>query len=115
MHASGTHTVEAVAKNVGTVAGDEVAELYLAPPHTDVSPRLVLSGFQWLHLDASEARQVTFNLYPRDLSQVDDKGVRAVLPGQSRISVGRSQSDGDDAQGVRSEELNIVGGQELPR
>lgn len=114
MHASGTHTVEVVAKNVGTVAGDEGAELYLAPPHTDVSPRLVLFGFQW-HLDAGEARHVTFNLYPRDLSQVDDKGVRAVFPGQSRISVGRSQSDGDDAQGVRSEELNIVGGQELPR
>jgi hypothetical protein len=85
LHASDTCAVEAVAKNVGTVAGDEVAELYHAPQHTDVSPKLALAGFKRLYLDAGEARHRTFNLYSRDLSQVDDKKVRAVFPGQSRI------------------------------
>lgn len=41
--------------------------------------------------------------------------MRAIFPGQYRISVGGSQSDGDDAQGVRSDDFNIVGEQELPR
>ncbi|HEY6848708.1 MAG TPA: fibronectin type III-like domain-contianing protein [Terracidiphilus sp.] len=85
------------------------------PPHTDVSPRLALARFQRLHLDAGETQHGTFNLYPRVLSQVDDKGVRAIFPGQYRISVGGSQSDGDDARGVRSDDFNIVGEQELPR
>jgi beta-glucosidase len=39
-------TVEADVSNTGPLAGDEVAELYLHPPQTAISPRLALSGFE---------------------------------------------------------------------
>ena len=115
LHAGGTLTVEADVKNTGAQAGDEVAEVYLKPPQTDVSPKLALEGFERLHLDAGETRHVTFHLDPRELSQVDDKGVRAVVPGQYRIFVGGSQPNGDNTQGVQSREFAIEGTREIPR
>jgi beta-glucosidase len=115
LHAGETLTVEADVKNTGPDAGDEVAELYLTPPKTDVSPRLALEGFERLHLDAGETKHLVFHLDPRELSEVDDKGVRAVVPGRYRISLGGSQPDGDDAAGVRSAEFSVVGTQEIPR
>ncbi len=48
LHAGQTLTVEADVKNTGSPAGDEVAELYLRPPQTAVSPKwrwLVSSAF----------------------------------------------------------------------
>ncbi len=45
LHAGDTLTVEADVKNTGSRPGEEVAELYLTPPHTDVSPNLALAGF----------------------------------------------------------------------
>jgi beta-glucosidase len=115
LHAGDTLTVEADVKNTGQLAGDEVSELYLLPPHTNVSPKLALTGFERFHLDAGETKHVTFRLDPRTLSQVDEKGVRAVFPGQYRISIGGSQPDGVASSGVRSEEFTIVGMQQLPR
>ena len=115
LHAGETITVEADVKNTGASAGDEVAELYLTPPKTEVSPKLALEGFERLHLDAGETKHVVFHLDPRALSQVDDKGVRAVVPGRYRISLGGSQPDGDAAAGVQSAEFSVVGTQEIPR
>ena len=115
LHAGDTLTVDADVKNVGNLAGDEVAELYLAPPRTGVSPQLALAGFERLHLNAGETKHVTFHLDPRTLSQVDDKGVRAVRPGRYRVSIGGSQPGGDAAQAVRSMEFTLAGTQQLPR
>ena len=108
-------TVEADVKNAGPLAGDEVAELYLLPPHTEVSPKLALAGLERLHLGAGETKHVTFRLDARTLSQVDDKGLRAVVPGSYRISLGGSQPDGDAAQGVQFKEFTITGTQPIPR
>jgi beta-glucosidase len=91
LKAGETLTVEADVKNTGSRAGDEVAEVYLMPPRTDVSPKLALAGFTRVHLDAGETKHLRFQLDPRTLSQVDDHGVRAVNPGAYRISVGGSQ------------------------
>jgi beta-glucosidase len=115
LHAGDTLAVEADITNSGGQAGDEVAELYLTPPETDVSPRLALEGFERLHLNAGETKHVVFHLDPRELSEVDGKGVRAVVPGRYQVSLGGSQPDGDDAQGVQSREFTIVGTRELPR
>ena len=115
LHAGEMLTVEADVKNTGDASGDEVAELYLTPPKTDVSPRLALESFERLHLDAGETKHVVFHLDPRALSEVDDKGVRAVVPGRYRVSLGGSQPDGDDAAGVQSVEFSVVGTQEIPR
>ncbi|MCS0589031.1 glycoside hydrolase family 3 C-terminal domain-containing protein [Massilia norwichensis] len=77
--------------NTGTRDGDEVAQLYLAPPPFEGAPRLALRGFQRLSLKAGERRQVSFRLSPRDLSFVTRDGVRQLMPGQYRLSVGSGQ------------------------
>ena len=115
LHAGDTLTVEADVKNGGPLGGDEVAELYLTPPRTSVSPALELAGFERLHLNAGETKHVVFHLDARTLSQVNDQGVRAVAPGSYRISVGGSQPNGDAAMGVVHEDFTISGTQELPR
>jgi len=105
-----TLKVEADVKNNGGREGDEVAELYLTPPHTDVSPNLALAGFKRIHLAAGETKHVVFELDPRTLSQVDDKGVRAVRAGTYTIHVGGSQP----GAGTPEVQVNITGTQELP-
>jgi beta-glucosidase len=115
LRAGDTLTVEADVTNTGSIAGDEVAELYLTPPQTSVSPTLALAGFERLHLKVGETRHVIFRLDPRTLSQVDEKGLRAVFPGTYRISVGGSQPGGDASQGVKSETFSIVGTQTISR
>jgi beta-glucosidase len=115
LHAGETLTVEADVKNTGSLAGDEVAELYLRPPQNDVSPKLALAGFERIHLNPGESGHVNFRLDPRTLSQVDERGIRAVIPGRYQISIGGSQPDGDAAQGVRSKEFSLTGTQAIPR
>jgi beta-glucosidase len=44
LQAGDTLSVEVDMKNTGSRAGDEVAELYLTPPATEVSPALELQG-----------------------------------------------------------------------
>jgi beta-glucosidase len=115
LHAGDTLTVEADVQNAGSLAGDEVAELYLAPPRTAISPTLALAGFERLHLNPGETKHVVFHLDARTLSQVNDKGVRAVTPGNYQVFVGGSQPNGDAAQNVKHEDFTISGTQELPR
>jgi beta-glucosidase len=115
LHAGAPLTVEADVTNTGKRAGDEVAELYLTPPHTDVSPRLNLAGFERVHLAPGATRHLIFHLDARDLSEVDDKGNRAVSAGQYRISLGGSQPDGDAGSGVISKQFAIEGSQALPK
>ena len=115
LHAGDTLTVEADIENVGSSAGDEVAELYLVAPQIGVSPTLALAGFERIRLNRGETKHVSFALDARTLSLVDDKGVRSVLPGRYKVSVGGSQPGGDAALTVRSEEFTVVGMQLLPR
>jgi beta-glucosidase len=112
LHAGESLIVEADVKNTGSREGDEVAELYLIPPHTDVSPALALDGFTRIHLAAGETRHVTFTLDPRTLSQVDAKGVRAVTPGSYKLAIGGGQPT--EAKDITAE-FSIEGSQEIPR
>jgi beta-glucosidase len=108
-------TVEADVKNTGTRAGDEVAELYLTPPRTNVSPNLALAGFTRVHLAPGETKHIHFELDPRTLSQVDDHGVREVTPGTYSLSLGGSQPSTSAAplQNLAAT-FTIQGTQELP-
>ena len=110
LHAGETLRVEVDVKNTGAVAGDEVAELYLTPPRTSVSANLALTGFTRVHLAPGESKHLTFELDPRTLSQVDDKGVRAVRAGTYVVHVGGSQP----AANTPSAQFNVTGEQELP-
>ncbi|MEO6279777.1 fibronectin type III-like domain-contianing protein, partial [Roseateles sp.] len=85
--------VRTAVTNTSARDGDEVAQLYLAPPRFEGGPRLALRGFQRLHLKAGERRELSLRLDARDLSFVDRDGVRQVMPGSYRLSVGGGQPD----------------------
>jgi beta-glucosidase len=90
--------------NTGPRDGDEVAQLYLAPPGFEGAPRLALRGFQRLSLKPGERRQVSFRLSPRDLSFVTRDGTRQLMPGQYKLSVG----SGQPGTGVAGQEAQLV-------
>ncbi len=77
--------------NTSSRDGDEVAQLYLTPPSFEGAPRLALRAFERLHLKAGERREVSFTLNSRDLSFVARDGVRQLMPGSYRLSVGGGQ------------------------
>jgi beta-glucosidase len=76
-------------RNDGKLAGDEVAELYLARPATRGNP--VLRGMARAHLESGASRTVSFTLTPRDLSTVDEQGKRSVQPGKYSVMIGGAQ------------------------
>jgi len=83
--------VRTAVTNTSMRDGDEVAQLYLVPPRFDGGPRLALRGVQRLHLKAGERRELSYRLNARDLSFVDHDGVRQLMPGNYRLSVGGGQ------------------------
>src|SRR5437667_20425 len=90
--ASGTAvTASARVTNASSVAGDEVVELYLSHPGVDGAPIRALAGFRRMHLAASASQTVSFTLHDRDLSLVDDNGVRRVVPGPVEVWIGGGQ------------------------
>ncbi|MDR7269474.1 beta-glucosidase [Pelomonas saccharophila] len=85
--------VRTAVTNTSACDGDEVVQLYLLPPRFEGGPRLALRGFQRLHLKAGERRELSYSLDARDLSFVDRDGVRQLMPGSYRLSVGGGQPD----------------------
>jgi beta-glucosidase len=77
--------------NTGQRAGDEVAQFYLSFPAVPGVPKIALRGFQRVTLAPGERRTVAFDLSPRDLSAVTPDGVRQVMAGDYRVSVGSGQ------------------------
>jgi len=88
LDAGDTLHVEAEVKNTSARAGADVAELYLTPPQDGVNPLRSLEGFEHVPLLPGESKHVSFTLDPRQLSEVDAKGVRAVRAGAYSITVG---------------------------
>ncbi|HEX6773924.1 MAG TPA: glycoside hydrolase family 3 C-terminal domain-containing protein [Acidobacteriaceae bacterium] len=81
--------VQVTLRNDGSIAGDEVAELYLAA--AGAHGNAALRGLARLHLAAGESREVAFKLAPRDLSTVNERGNRAVQPGTYTVMIGGAQ------------------------
>jgi beta-glucosidase len=77
--------------NTGPVAGDEVVQLYLSFPKVGGAPIRALRAFQRVHLAPGESRVVAFDLKPRDLSMVDDRGNRIIPAGNYDVSIGGGQ------------------------
>ncbi len=84
-------TISALVTNASSVPGDEVVQLYLWHPGVDGAPIRALAGFQRIHLAASASQTVTFTLHDRDLSTVDEKGVRRVVRGSVDVWIGGGQ------------------------
>jgi beta-glucosidase len=87
----GTETVSVRVSNTGAMAGDEVVQLYVSHPGVDGAPIRALAGFQRVHLAAGASQTVNFALSPRDISIVDDAGVRRVVQGPVEVWVGGGQ------------------------
>lgn len=93
--------VTATVTNEGDVDGDEVAQLYLTPPHDESGLRISLAGFRRVRLEAKASTRVSFELTPRDLSVVDSSGRRSQVAATFGVHVGGSQPIG--TAGVRGE------------
>jgi len=91
-----TLTATVKLKNSGRRAGDEVVQLYLQPlqPRRERAVR-ELRGFQRVHLQPGEQRELRFTLVPRDdLRHYDEAvGAYAVDPGRYEVQVGASSAD----------------------
>ena len=81
--------------NTGKRAGDEVVQLYLSFPYIPGVPRVALRGYRRVTLAPGAKQSVTFDLSPRDLSAVTAAGVRQVMAGQFRVTVGGGQPNTD--------------------
>ena len=82
-------------KNTGTVAGAEVAQLYVSDlVSSEMRPPKELKGFEKVLLQPGESREVSFPLNPRSFSYFDNHLNRWVLePGQFELLVGASSRD----------------------
>jgi len=98
--------------NSGTLAGDEVVQLYLNFPDVKGAPRVALRGFERIHLNAGASEKVHFHLNPRDLGMVTENGDPIIAQGEYTVSIGGGQS------GTGSEvligKIHVVGQYALP-
>jgi beta-glucosidase len=106
-------TVEVDVKNVSSIPGDEVAQLYLVFPKIPGAPLRALRGLERVNIPAGQTRHVRFTLNPRDLSCVSEEGEIRVAPGAYTVFVGGGQPN-TKAPG-KAIALTIQGEQKLPR
>ena len=78
-------------KNTGSMASDEVVELYLAHPNAKGAPLRALAGFKRVHLQAGETQKVQITVPNRNLSCVDEAGVRRIEAGTVQVWAGGGQ------------------------
>jgi beta-glucosidase len=85
--------VSVTVRNVGTLAGDEVVQLYLRDPVASVSrPIQELRGFRRVTLQPGQAKRVVFTLRPEQIA-FWDAGKWKVEPGRIDVMVGSSSAD----------------------
>ena len=113
LQAGSSLTVDVDVKNLSSIAGDEVAQLYLVFPRIPGTPLRALRGFERVNIPAGQTRHVKFTLDPRDLSSVNEDGEIRVAPGAYKVFVGGGQPD-TKAPGTEVA-LTIQGEQKLPR
>jgi beta-glucosidase len=112
--------VSVLVRNVGQRRSDEVVQLYVQDLEASCRvPHHSLRGFERITLMPHQSRRVSFTLGPRDLSLIDERGVRVLEPGRFRVTVGGCQPDARSVElGARAPleaELTVVGqAEELP-
>jgi beta-glucosidase len=86
--------IRADVTNTGTVAGDEVVQLYIRDEEATVArPVRELRGFRRVHLRPGECRTVVFHLSTQQFSYVGADLRRVVEPGRVSVQVGSSSAD----------------------
>jgi len=85
-------TITAEVQNVGKLAGDEVAQLYVTEVAASVPvPIRSLAGVKRVFLKPGEKQKISFTLSREQMSIIDDGGKRVIEPGEFLISVGGKQ------------------------
>ncbi|HKV26236.1 MAG TPA: glycoside hydrolase family 3 C-terminal domain-containing protein [Candidatus Acidoferrum sp.] len=110
-------TISVEVQNTGSIASDEVVQLYMTHPGVAGAPLRALEGFQRIHLDRDEKRTVKFVLKGRDLSTVDESGVRRIVPGDVQVWIGGGQpvaTPGLEKPAGVSAQFSIASGATLP-
>ncbi len=80
--------------NTGDRAGDEVVQLYLNDKISSVTTyEKVLRGFERVHLEPGETKEISFTITPKALELVDASLKRIVEPGEFRVMIGASSTD----------------------
>jgi beta-glucosidase len=105
--------VDVDVRNTGSMAGDEVVQLYIVFPKLPGAPLRALRGFQRVNIAPGKTEHVRLTLDPRDLSMVNEEGSRLVAAGDYKLFVGGGQP-GTGAPGADLA-LKIQGEQKLPR
>ena len=91
---SETATVRCTITNTGSVAGDEVVQLYIRDVLATVArPVIELKGFQRVRLEPNQSREVAFRLGPEHLRLLDREMKWIVEPGSFRLMIGASSKD----------------------
>jgi beta-glucosidase len=91
---AGIVSVSCDVTNSGSVAGDDVVELYVRDDYSSVTTfDKMLRGFTRVHLAAGETGTVHFELKPADLQLYDRDGHWTVEPGRFTVMVGASSED----------------------
>jgi beta-glucosidase len=92
--ASGKATVRCSIRNAGTIAGDEVVQLYLRDELSSVArPVAELAGFSRVHLEPGQSADVSFDIGSDRLRMLDERMRWVVEPGAFRVMVGASSKD----------------------
>jgi len=78
-------------KNSGSMASDEVVEIYLTHPSAKGAPLRALAGFKRVHLEPGETQKVQITIPNRNLSFVDEAGIRRIAAGSVQVWVGGGQ------------------------
>ncbi|HZL12439.1 MAG TPA: glycoside hydrolase family 3 C-terminal domain-containing protein [Prolixibacteraceae bacterium] len=87
-------TVSFMLKNTGKRGGDEVVQLYLRDLVSSVTIyEKALRGFERVHLEPGEEKEVIFVLKPEDLSLLDINMEYTVEPGTFKIMAAASSED----------------------
>ncbi|KAK8902205.1 hypothetical protein QC760_009683 [Botrytis cinerea] len=80
--------------NSGTVAGAEVAQLYISFPDEAEQPIRILRGFEKVNIAPGESADIAFSLRRRDISYWDATAQAwAIASGDYTITVGASSRD----------------------
>jgi beta-glucosidase len=85
--------VEAMVRNTGSRAGDEVVQLYITRTDLPVTrPVLELKGFERVTLAPGESRTVRFTITPAQLAYFDRQMKEVNGPGPVAVHVGNSSA-----------------------
>ena len=104
--------VSHVGANRSQLPGDEVVEAYVKTPQAG-GPLHSLVGFERVHLNAGEEREVQMEIYPRSLSSVDEKGERSIMEGTYHLTLSGAQPQ----EATAKSEIDFVvrGTKQLPK